>query len=298
MHDILERIRHLPAFSEAGTFRPTGWFRSGAACIFNVPQSEIFMKQYTLTPAAGKRLIARAVAKHPAVTTALQSGTVVVVAGTTNGYVAEEILKAIGVDEPFDRRRFFRGITLPSSRPTSGTGRLPDESGFPGDVVIVKGEWQPGKTTIFDVADELREGDVILKGANALDVSLQRAGILIGHPKGGTIAAVLGAVVGRRVRLILPVGLEKRVSADLDSIAEMLNAPGATGPRFWPIPGEVLTELEAIPMLTGAAAEIVAAGGVGGAEGSVWLAVSGTAQQEETAEELVNEVVDEPPFQP
>lgn len=254
------------------------------------------MKQYTLSPAAGKRLIARAVVAHPAIQTALQSGTVVVVAGTTNGYVAEELLKSIGADEPFERSRFFRGITLPSSRPKSGTGRLPDESGFSGDVVIVKGEWQPGKTTIFDVADELGEGDVILKGANALDVSLQRAGILIGHPKGGTIAAALQPVVGRRVRLILPVGLEKRVSADLDTIADMLNAPGARGPRFWPVPGEVLTELQAVPLLTGARAELVAAGGVGGAEGSVWLAVTGTAEQEEAAGELLHEVINEPPF--
>ena len=54
------------------------------------------MNQFVITPAAGKRLIARATATHPAVQTALKSGTVVIVAGTTNGYVAEEILKHLG----------------------------------------------------------------------------------------------------------------------------------------------------------------------------------------------------------
>ena len=61
-------------------------------------------------------------------------------------------------------------------------------------------------------------------------------------------------------------------------------------------PGEVLTELQAVSILTGARTELVAAGGVGGAEGSVWLAVGGTAEQEEAAGELLHEVINEPPF--
>ena len=42
--------------------------------------------------------------------------------------------------------------------------------------------------TIFDVADELAAGDVILKGGNAFDTRGQAA-VHIGHPKGGTIMA-------------------------------------------------------------------------------------------------------------
>ena len=253
------------------------------------------MKSYVITPAAGKRLIARAVARHPAVEQALQGNRVVIVAGTTNGCVAEEILRNLGRDGEFDRRRFFRGITLPPKRPTSKQGRLPDESGFPGDVVIVKGEWQPGKT-IFDVVEDLEEGDVIVKGANALDLSRKRAGILIAHPRGGTIGVGLQAVIGRRVRLLVPVGLEKRVNVDLDRIAALLNAPGTQGPRFCPVPGEVITELEAVSLLTGARAELVAGGGVSGAEGSVWLCVSGDGEQEEMVRELLEGILGEPPF--
>jgi len=253
------------------------------------------MNQFVVTPAAGKRLIACAIAAHPAVQTALRSGTVVIIAGTTNGYVAEEILKNLGQSAGFNRSRFFRGITLPPARPTTETGRLPDEGKFPGDVVIVNGEWHKA-LTIFDVADKLEEGDVILKGANAVDLSRRRAAVLIGHPKGGTIATAMQAVTGRRVRLILPVGLEKRVVGDLDQLAALLNAPGARGPRLFPVPGEVITEIEAIAMLTGATARLVAAGGVGGAEGSVWLAVSGTAEQEEQAHGILKQVASEPLF--
>jgi hypothetical protein len=251
--------------------------------------------QFVLTPAAGKRLIAKAITTHPAVLSALKSGILVITAGTTNGYVAEEVLATLDQTEGFNRNTFFRGITLPPSEATTETGRLPDESEFPGDVILVNGIWQKGKT-IFDLVDTLKEGDVILKGANAVNLSNRRAAVLIGHPQGGTIAAALRAVVGRRVRLILPVGVEKRISGDLDSLAIKLNVPGAKGPRLLPVPGEILTELDALTLLTGVSAEISAAGGVGGAEGAVWFTVSGEKQQEESAYALLDSVCRELPF--
>jgi predicted dehydrogenase len=68
------------------------------------------MIQTAMTPAAGKRLIATSLAKHPAILAALQSGTVVVVAGTTNGYVAEELLDACGNME--ERKELLDDSTL------------------------------------------------------------------------------------------------------------------------------------------------------------------------------------------
>jgi hypothetical protein len=253
------------------------------------------LKQFVVTPSAGKRLIAKALASHPAVSDALKNGTVIIVAGTTNGYVAEEVLKAIGVSGDFSRRRFFRGITLPPGSAVTSEGRLTDESEFPGDVVITKGEWRRGKT-IVDVIDELKEGDIILKGANAVDLHRKQAAILIGHPKAGTIAVALQAVLGRRVKLIIPVGLEKRVSGDLCCLPDKVNQPGLSGYRLFPVSGQVFTELEAVHLLTGAVAELIAGGGVGGAEGSCWLAVSGTIEQEEAAEKLLASVASEPLF--
>ncbi|MHB8139511.1 MAG: hypothetical protein ACYDGO_14160 [Smithellaceae bacterium] len=253
------------------------------------------MRQFSLTPAAGKRLIGKAMAKHLEVLAALKDKTIVIIAGTTNGYVAQELLAVIGQADEFRRERFFRGIVLPPSRPTAPSGRLPDESDFPGDVVIHKGVWQKGKT-IFDVVDGLKEGDVILKGANALDPEARRAAILIGHPQAGTIGASLQAYFGRRVRLIIPVGLEKRITGNLDELALQLNEPGVHGPRLLPVPGEIFTEIDAIALWTGAKARLVAAGGVAGAEGSVWLCVSGEPDQEERAAALLQSVVSEPAF--
>jgi hypothetical protein len=253
------------------------------------------LKHFILTPAAGKRLIGRALAAHPAIKKALSEGTICIVAGTTNGYVAEEVLGSIGQTEGFEMRRFFRGVTLPPLKKRTESGRLPDEGDFPGDVVIARGQWQTGKT-IFDVVDDLKEGDVILKGANALDVVRGRAAILIGHPQAGTIGAALQAVAGRRVRLILPVGMEKRVYGDLDTLAAMMNAPEAKGPRLLPVPGEVFTELDAVELLCGASAELLSAGGVGGAEGSAWLVVNGEEEQLNMLSEVMDAVAGEPQF--
>ena len=253
------------------------------------------MKQFLITPQAGKRLIAKTIAKHPAIIKALKNGTIVIVAGTTNGYVAEEILKAHKIANDFSRKHFFRGITLPPTKTVTTEGRLVEESKFPGDVVIVKGVWQKVKT-LADVIDSLKEGDVILKGANALDLTRRQAAILIGHPKAGTIGLALPAVVGRRVRLIIPVGLEKRVNGDLSTLAAKLNAPGAGGYRLLPVPGEVFTELDALRALTAADVELIAAGGVCGAEGGCWITVTGEEEQEAFAEQVIASVADEPPF--
>jgi hypothetical protein len=144
------------------------------------------MKQFLITPQAGKRLIAKTIANHPAIIKSLKNGTLVIVAGTTNGYVAEEILKTHKIANDFSRKHFFRGITMPPSKTVTAEGRLINESNFPGDVVITNRIWQKGKS-IADVIDNLKEGDVILKGANALDLTRKQAAILIGHPKAGTL---------------------------------------------------------------------------------------------------------------
>ena len=252
----------------------------------SAPRQAAAVRQFVITPAAGKRLIGKAMAKHPAILAVLKKGTLVIVAGTTNGYVAEEILAAAGQSKGFQRSGFRRGMT---ARP----GLNVPPVNFPGDVVLVDGVWQKGKT-LFDAADGLKEGDVILKGANAVNLSARQAAVQIGDPKAGTAGAALPAVVGRRVRLIVPVGLEKRISAELADLAVRLNSPGVEGPRLLPLPGEIFTELDAIKLLTGCEAELAAAGGVYGAEGAVWLAVAGSETQLAAAAALINSISAEP----
>ncbi len=253
------------------------------------------MIQCMLTPAAGKRLIGKGMAAHPAIKSALMNGTIVIVAGTTNGYVAEEVLSSVGQLNNFSRKRFFRGISLPPNYKTTDQGRLADETGFKGDVVIKNGSLLQNKS-IEEVAESLKEGDVVVKGGNALDVRNRRVGVLIGNPTGGTILVSLRAAIGKRVRLIMPIGLEKRVEGDLDMLAREVNAPGSKGLRLMPAPGEAFTEIEALSFLTGANAQLIAAGGVSGAEGSIWLGISGNSEAEKKAEDLLKSIGGEPLF--
>jgi hypothetical protein len=181
---------------------------------------------------------------------------------------------------------FRRGVT-------AAPGEKVPSIDFPGDVAIVNGQWQRGKT-ILDVADKLQEGDVVLKGANAFDPWGQAA-VQIGDPRGGTILAALPAIIGSRVRLIVPVGVEKRVFDDVKSLVELCNAPGSRGPRLCPLPGEIFTELDALNLLTGVQPSLIAAGGIYGAEGAAWLGLTGTEDQVEAAAELIASVRDEPP---
>ena len=243
------------------------------------------LKQVVVTPAMGKRLIGLGMAAHPAVRAVLEKGTLVIVAGSTNGYVVQEVLRSRG--QAFERAGFRRGLVLPP-------GRAAAKAEFPGDVVLVDGAWQKGKA-IFDVADGLKAGDLILKGANAVDLARRRAGLLIGDPQCGTAGAANRAVAGRRARMIVPVGLEKRIPGDVFDAAAMLTDPAAEGPRMLVLPGEIFTEIEALTLLTGAEATLVAAGGVNGAEGALWLALTGADAQVQSAVRLLDTLAAEPP---
>ncbi|MFV0241041.1 MAG: hypothetical protein ACK5H4_13495 [Lacrimispora sphenoides] len=247
------------------------------------------MKPFLITVPAGKRLLAKAVASLPQVKGALANHTIVIISGSTNGYIAEEILSEIGQGADFSKASFMRGINLgPGKKATAGNY---SES----DIVIEKGIWQQGKT-IFDVASSLGQHDIILKGANAVDSERKLAGIQIGNPTLGTSAAILPAVVGKRTELIIPVGLEKRIFGNIGEIAAKLNDPASTGFRMLPISGTIITELEAITLLTGVSAELIAAGGIKGAEGSCWIGISGTEEQVAAAGEILRAIANEPPF--
>jgi hypothetical protein len=254
------------------------------------------IRQYPLTPAAGKRLIGKGLVAHPWVTEALRLGRLVVVAGTTNGYVAEEILATIGQGVGFTKQHFFRGITMPPALIAEMDGRPADDGRFPGDVVIDRGVWQRAKT-IFDVVDTLGPNDLILKGANALDVEAGHAASFVDRESGGPTGAILPAVLGRQARLLVPVGLEKRVPGSLLELSNRLAGPDGKGLRLCPLPGSVFTEIDAIFLLTGTRATLIGAGGVAGAEGGVWLAIEGSADDLARVEGLMRVILAEPGFQ-
>ena len=240
--------------------------------------SQLFM----CTVAAGKRLIAKGLAQDPRVRAAIEGHKLVVLAGTTNGYLMEELCPG------FDKRLFFRGVTVAPG------AKLPvKERAF--DCVLTRDGLDTSRD-IFSVLPELAPGDVLVKGANAVYLPERQAGVLIGSDNGGTIAACTTAVMGKRVELILPVGVEKRVDEPIDRLVQRVNAADGAGPRLWSAAGRAYTELDAIEALTGAKAFLAAAGGICGAEGASWILCEGAAEQIAACVKLMGSVAAEPAF--
>ena len=242
-------------------------------------------RQIYLTPAEGKRLIAKGLASDERVLKAAREHTLVIIGGTTNGYAAEEILKALGLGT-FDRSGFFRGIFKGPQ-----AAKL---SSVVGDIMIRKGELITGRV-IDDIEPELEEGDMILKGGNALYLKDRQVGVVIGNARYGTLDHIGRAYFGRRVAVIAPIGLEKRVELPITELMKFVNAPDCTGTRLALSPGEPYTETDALSVC-GVRTILLSSGGVAGFEGSVLLVIEGTEDQIKAAEELIKSVKGEPVF--
>ncbi|HID07711.1 MAG TPA: hypothetical protein EYP10_11270 [Armatimonadetes bacterium] len=245
-----------------------------------------------LTVSESKRLIAKGVVALPAVQRALRDGMIAVAKGTTNSYVVEELLST-----SIDKTAYTTGLTLPqkSKRPPNLTPKkLPD-------VVLKNGECLEGLSAI-EAVNQMGAGDVFIKGANALDYQRKVAGILIGHPEGGTIGATLGIIVARRIELVIPIGLEKLVFEDIESLSRKvrdINSPNellTDVPTLMPVTGTIVTEIEALKLLCNVDATLIAAGGIAGAEGSVRLLMQGDTDAVKCALDLIQSIQGEQPF--
>jgi hypothetical protein len=243
-------------------------------------------RQLVLTVAESKRLIAKAVATLPEVQRAMKEGTVVVATGTTNAYVLEELW-----GRKIDKRCYRSGITTPDE-----PERSPEPQGekIP-DVVFVKGKVEP-KYDRVNAVEDMKKGDVYIKGANVLNYDDNVAGILIGGMDGATIGNTIGHIIGKQIQLIIPVGLEKLTYEDINELHLLAAEEDYEGPRMWPITGSIVTEIEAMAILAGVDAYHYSAGGIAGAEGAVRILVEGTDEEVEEALKLVKSIKGEPRY--
>jgi hypothetical protein len=239
------------------------------------------LAQAVLTPAESKRLIAKAVVSLPEVRRALKKGIIIVGLGTTNAHVVEELL-----GKPIDRGRYVAGMITPR-----GACVLPRERRLK-SLILINGK--PTDRPLDDVIKELKDTDVVIKGANAFDAH-GNAGVLLASRSGGTVGKVLGYVQARGTNLIIPVGFEKFVPGSLTELVGrtgIFKSAAATGcpVGIAIIHGKIVTEIEAVRILTGAEARVLGKGGVSGAEGSTLLLVSGTRRQIDRFMQIVGRI--------
>ena len=237
-----------------------------------------------LTVSESKRLIARAVANHPAVTQALRDGSVALCKGTTCSLIAEEFL-----GRKMEHFAYTTGLTIPMKPAEKVKAGVPKEN----DIILRMGTVYQDGETAFEAAKTMKAGDVIIKGANALNSERNMAGCIVGHPEGGYLGAFIGHVYGKKLKLIIPVGLEKTISGD---IVEASHRSFGGSNTLMPMVGTIITEIEALEILCGVNAVQLASGGVRGAEGAVRLLVEGTDELIEDVKNILAEIHGEPQF--
>lgn len=241
---------------------------------------------FTLTPAEGRRLIAKGIVQMPEVRAAWENGYIVLVGSTINGYIAQELL----------------GLSIEPQRYTAGinTNRLlcvTDEDARDSiPIVVYKGKVV--EKTVDDVYDDFHLESVVIKGANAFDETGD-IGVITSGFNGGTIAATLGTITSTGMKYIFAVGLEKRVPSVKQAAASVGSktfdySMGATFGMFCLSNYPAVTEIEALRILAGVETTLIASGGVGGSEGAVVLVSTGSEAEVKKAIVLVESVKGEP----
>lgn len=244
--------------------------------------------QIVLTVSESKRLIAKAVAQMPIVKHALKNGMVIIAKGTTNTYVAEELL---------GRKIAHGAYVLGRTYPQKAGKRLKNVEGIK-EVVLVEGKLRDD-LSLDEAVRLLKPGDVVIKGANALDYQNKTAAVIVGSSSAGTTGKILPYVGARKAHLVIPVGLEKQVAGNAIDIVRKMRQPVESLndiPTMFLLTGHIVTELEALKLLADVSPFQAAAGGIGGAEGSVRLVCRGTKQNVENALKLAKQIQGEPPF--
>ena len=245
-----------------------------------------------LTPSESKRVIAKGVKNLEEVQRALKQGTIIIGLGTTNAYVADEILSELSGANKIDKQRYAAGVIT-----DKGTCVVTKEERE--KEVIIKNGVVSSEESIENAIEELSAEDVFIKGANALD-AYGNAGILLAHTAGGTIGSAIGTVMARGVNFIIPVGIEKMIPYSITAAAKRVGKG-----RFYksvgmpvglmPVYGTVITEIEALILLGAEDAFTIGAGGVAGGEGSVVICAEGSAESMEDLMRVITQIKGEAP---
>jgi len=224
-----------------------------------------------LPPDTARSLIGKAVAALPQLKRAMANGRIIIAGGGTTRHVVRALLG----EDPGHAAFAIGWIHDGEFAETPVTERGPSR-GWPGPLL-----------------ERFDRGDIYIKGANAIDAD-GNVGILLGSPTGGSIGSALPTLFARGAELIVPVSLQKLVPSIPAAGGKLgqRRLSRATGAPLGYMPimagfATVITETDAVRILYGLNATMVAAGGVGSCEGATILHVEGNASEVEALLEAI-----------
>ena len=242
---------------------------------------------FTLTSSESKRLLGKAVAAMPEVQQAKNNGYLVVGRGSTNAFILEELMNSRMEKEKYVAGQIIKGVFC-----VLGPGlRTKPITFHKGEVLNV----EPGA-----VMDKLTPGDIMIKGANAVD-PFGNVGVVMAGPGGGTMGQFYTALKAQGVASLYVVGLEKLIpsveeAARYGGKLMLKRTIGCRTGMACIADGWIVTEIEAIETLFGLKAIHYASGGWGGAEGSVTLIVEGDEDDVNRCLDFIEGIKGEPPL--
>jgi hypothetical protein len=214
--------------------------------------------------------------------------------GSTTVVVVEEIIGKEKLTKLMDRNAYVTGIVKQGVLCSSMGGKKHPL------VVLNRGVVEPPADTMREIFENFGPESVFIKGANAVDPE-GNAGVFVAHPEGGTIGWAIGMILARGIRCIVPVGLEKLVPSvkQAVSVCGQMRLDYCQGMKVGMIPysgATVVTEIEALEILTGVKSVHVASGGVDDSQGAVTLISEGDEKAVKKAIKIVEAIKGEPPL--
>ena len=236
--------------------------------------------QFTLCGREGRELIALALLESRLFDPYLEKGRVLFKGSATVSCLTRRL-----VDTPLRicGRITARGMKGPL-RPSEGAHFLLYQGG---EVTNVDG-------SAGEVLKTFGPGDLFVTGANALD-SFGHAALLIGSPGGGGYGECMGALYTEGFRTLILSSAAKLIPGDLTQLYSRVfwkNCDFSYGMAcsLAPVPGEVITEPQALSLFARVEALIFAGGGHTGAEDALAIQISGERDQVEKVLDLVERV--------
>ncbi|MCC8167523.1 MAG: hypothetical protein LIQ31_15635 [Planctomycetes bacterium] len=248
-----------------------------------------------LTPEESKRLIGKAVASMPAVKKAKNEGILGFSRCTTNAYVIEEVLGRKMENPHGYCSGYISGKGLCAVQGQDMSSLLVIEKG--------KENWhKPGEGNISLYLDRMGADDVIVKSGNMID-PYGNVACFSPNPGGGEIGLYVTPSLSKGIKFIIPMSINKSIPTPLQKFVGLMGTGNISpdrcrGLRCGVIPmfGELVTEVEAIAMLTGAVATYVACNGIASGEAAVLLLITGEDAAIAAAWDLVESIKGEPPM--